>query len=123
MVVDIDRKIAGDKGEELVARQLQKQGFVILARNYTKRTGEIDLIAQQGDTVVFVEVKTRTKNIFDLTEVINGTKQRRIISAARSFIHEHKLHDYVLRFDVALIEQLEKEFITYIPNAFVADDW
>lgn len=115
------RKKAGDQGENLVAQLLQKQGFTILARNYTKRTGEIDLVAKRYDTVVFVEVKTRTKTIFDLTEVINKTKQRRIISAANSFIFEHNLHDYVLRFDVALIEQLDSGTITYIPNAFTQE--
>lgn len=122
MVACTVRRKAGDKGENLVAEFLQKQGYTLLARNYTKRTGEIDLIATRGEIVAFVEVKARTKTMFDLTEVINITKQRRIIAAARNFIFEHNLHDNILRFDVALIEQLDQGDITYIPNAFVCDE-
>lgn len=122
MVAPTEKRKAGDVGESLVAQFLQKQGFTILARNYTKRTGEIDLVARQRNLVVFVEVKTRTKTMFDLTEVINKTKQRRIISAAKSFILEHNLYEHILRFDVALIEQLEQGSITYIPNAFMHEE-
>lgn len=117
------KRTAGDAGEHLVADFLQKRGFVILARNYIRRTGEIDIVAQCKNIVIFVEVKTRTRSIFDLTEVINKTKQRRIISAAKNFIAERNLYEYVLRFDVALIECLDQGTINYIPNAFMHDEW
>ena len=117
------RKQRGDKGEQLVADFLETDGFRILARNYARRTGEVDLIAQRGQLVVFVEVKARTQSFFDLTEVINRSKQKRIIAAAKSFIMEHALYDYGYRFDVALIENLESKAITYIPNAFTQPEY
>lgn len=109
----------GDKGELLVARYLEQGGFTIVARNYVHPRGEVDLIAERGQLVIFVEVKARTHSFFDLTEVINQSKQRRIIAAAKSYIIEHTIYDKVCRFDVALIENLESGMISYIPNAFM----
>lgn len=117
------RKQRGDKGEQLVAQFLEADGFRVLARNYTRRTGEIDLVAQRGQMVVFVEVKARTQSFFDLTEVVNRAKQKRIIAAAKSFIIEHAVYNKGYRFDVALIENLESETITYIPNAFTEPEY
>lgn len=117
------RRQRGDKGEQLVAQYLEQDGFKIVARNYARRTGEVDLIAERDQLVVFVEVKTRTHNFFDLSEVINQSKQKRIISAAKNFIIEHKVHDKVCRFDVALIENLESGTISYIPNAFIEQEY
>jgi putative endonuclease len=122
MPMQLQAKKAGIVGEHLVAQFLKRRGFTILAFNYTKRTGEVDLIAQCHNLIAFVEVKTRTKLMFDLTEVINKTKQRRIISAAKIFIHEYSLYEHVLRFDIALIKHLDEGTITYIPNAFVCDE-
>ena len=102
---------------------LEQDGFKIVARNYARRTGEVDLIAERDQLVVFVEVKTRTHSFFDLTEVINQSKQKRIISAAKNFIIEHKVYDKVCRFDVALIENLESGTISYIPNAFIEPEY
>ena len=117
------RKQCGDKGEQLVAQFLEADGFRILARNYARRNGEIDLVAQRGQMIVFVEVKSRTQSSFDLTEVISRAKQKRVIAAAKSFIIGHRLYDNGYRFDVALIENLESEMITYIPNAFTEPEY
>lgn len=117
------RKQCGDKGEDLVARYIEKQGFTVVARNYTRRTGEIDLIAACGNIIAFVEVKTRSRSFFDLTELISEAKQKRILSAAKSFIIEQKLYDNVYRFDVALIDNLDNGDITYIPNAFTQQEY
>ena len=117
------RKQYGDKGEQLVARFLEADGFHILAHNYTRRTGEVDLIAERGELIVFVEVKARTQSFFDLTEVISRSKQRRIITAAKGFILAYAAYERVYRFDVALIENLESETITYIPNAFTEPEY
>ncbi len=117
------RKQCGDKGEQLVAQFLEADGYCILARNYARRNGEVDLVAQRGQMVVFVEVKARTQSSFDLTEVVSRAKQKRIIAAAKSFIIEHRVYDKGYRFDVALIENLESEAITYIPNAFTEPEY
>lgn len=112
------RKILGAKGEELVAKTLEKDGFTILERNYTQREGEIDIIAIKGDLIIFVEVKTRNKQLFDITEVVNFTKQRRIIATAKRYIMKRRFDNKIYRFDVACIENLEFGSISYIPNAF-----
>jgi putative endonuclease len=117
------RKQRGQHGEQLVAEYLQQDGFTILARNYTRRTGEIDLIAKCGNVIAFVEVKARTNGLFDLTELINKTKQRRIIKAAKCFIVEQSFDAMVYRFDVALIENLNEKTISYIPNAFTEQEY
>lgn len=123
MAVNNLRKERGAQGEQLVARYLEKDGFHVLARNYTHRRGEVDIIAEQGKFLVFVEVKTRMHSFFDLTEVVNQAKQKRIIIAAKNFIFEHAIYDKIYRFDVALIENLELGLISYIPNAFTEQEY
>lgn len=123
MVCADARKQRGQQGEQLVARYLQQEGFTILARNYARRTGEVDIIAQRGNIIAFVEVKARTSGLFDLTELINKTKQQRIIKAAKCFILARSLHEMIYRFDVALIENLNEGTISYIPNAFTEQEY
>lgn len=118
--MSMSRKICGAQGEDLVASTLEKDGFTILERNYTRREGEVDIIAKQDNLVIFVEVKTRNKQLFDITEVINLTKQRRIIAAAKRYILQHRLDNKIYRFDVACIDNLKSGSISYIPNAFNA---
>ncbi len=111
----------GDKGEERVASFLETQGFTIVARNYQKPYGEIDVIAQCDDLLVFVEVKTRTKELFDLSELITPSKQRKIIATAKAFISEYRHDDKVCRFDVALLEDNVDGKMSYIDNAFYGE--
>jgi putative endonuclease len=115
-------KLLGIAGENHVATFLKSQGFTILARNYTKKDGELDLVAQKKDLVVFVEVKTRAHNYFPLSAVITARKQRRVIKAAQHFIYDHNLYNKILRFDVALVIITDpaqtNASIEYIPNAF-----
>ncbi|NRB21393.1 YraN family protein [Candidatus Dependentiae bacterium] len=106
----------GNAGETLVAQQLISQGFTLLAKNYRRRTGEVDLIASKKDIIAFVEVKTRKNKYFDLSTVITRSKQRKIIMAAKEYLVRHDHYDKVCRFDVALVENGNQ--ITYIPNAF-----
>jgi putative endonuclease len=108
----------GRQGEDLVGKFLERQGFTIIARNYAKRDGEIDLIASKGDTLAFVEVKTRSKIYFDVSEVITPSKQRKIIMVAKEFIVRHGHDTKIGRFDVAFIETCADNAITYIENAF-----
>ncbi len=109
----------GKQGEDLIADRLCNEGFSILERNYTQQFGEIDIIAQKKDLIIFVEVKTRRNPLFDMAEIITPSKQKNILSVAKHFLANHTNAESECRFDVALIDHSnEKINITYIPNAF-----
>lgn len=116
------KKEWGEYGEEYVQATLEKKGFTLLARNYRKPCGEIDLVAQKGNLVVFVEVKLRTKHYFHTSEVIVPSKIKKIIRTARVFIATHRLSNSVFRFDVAIMERVGDDFrLKYIEDAFRED--
>lgn len=113
----------GQEGERLVAQYLEKEGYVILSKNYRKRFGEIDLIAQKNNTIAFVEVKWRNNPLIDPAELISPSKQKKIISVAKQFLSKHNHEEVVCQFDVALVEQNNNAInLQYIPNAFNAFD-
>ena len=113
----------GKEGELLVAQHLQKEGYKIIAQNYRKQFGEVDLIAQKDDTIVFVEVKWRHNPLIDSAELIGPSKQKKIIRVAKLFLSQHTQLECVCRFDVALIEQNNNSInLQYIPNAFTTFD-
>ncbi len=107
----------GAAGETRIAHHLEENGFSILKRNFTVRSGEVDIIACKNELVVFVEVKTRSHVYFNTSEVITRSKQKKIILAAKTFLTQHNFIAKVYRFDVALVEK-QSANITYIPNAF-----
>lgn len=112
-------RLLGDKGEDAVYAWLIKNKFTVVARNYQTRQGEVDLIAQKGDVIAFIEVKTRNTEYFPLAQTVTYTKQQRIIKASRHYIFTHQLQDKVFRFDVATVLIKNQEYsIEYIPNAF-----
>lgn len=115
----LTRKQKGQHAEQLVAKELESNGFTILALNYRKFFGEIDIIAQQKDLIVFVEVKTRTHNYVDPTELIIQSKQKKISLVAQEFIASQLNNlEATYRFDVALVEHNNTFTIRYIENAF-----
>lgn len=117
-----EKKVIGNHGEEVTARYLQEQGFYIRAMNYRKPYGEIDVIAQQKDLLIFVEVKTRKKNYFDASLLITPSKQKKIILVAKEYITKHKLYTTICRFDVSLVTpENDSHAICYIPNAFMGE--
>ena len=94
----------GKAGEDAVFDYLQEKGYRILARNYRKKGGEIDIIAQDGDTAVFVEVKTRKYGAMDSgTGAMTKSKMRRIIATSEEYMYEHKELDLYRRFDTAYV--------------------
>lgn len=109
------RKRVGQQGEDLVARSLEQQGFVIEQRNYRKPYGEIDIIARKKNLIVFVEVKRRIHAYFHLEELVTPSKQRKIIMVAKEYIAKNQLIEHDFRFDIAVIDGNE---LTYIENAF-----
>jgi putative endonuclease len=110
----------GNRGENLACEYLKRNGLKILEENYRTRWGEIDLIAREGDTLVFVEVKTRTQKRFGSPlEAVTTDKQRRIIRMAQTFLAEKRLGDIASRFDVIGIDLTNgSPRIDWIPNAF-----
>lgn len=114
-------KIVGQQGEAVVVSFLQNQGFKILAQNYQKFFGEIDIIAQRENIVSFIEVKTRNNPVVSMHELVTPVKQRKIILVAKTFIslQYNMPENTTYRFDVALVHLNDNDCnITYIPNAF-----
>src|SRR3990167_9689470 len=109
----------GKDGEQFVANYLVTQGYRILHHNYRHRQGEVDIIAKKNDTVAFVEVKWRKNPLIDPAEIINVSKQKKIVSVAKLFLSQHTNEDIVCRFDVALVEERNNVLsLRYIVNAF-----
>ena len=94
----------GKTGEDLACRELERRGYAIIARRYRSRLGEIDIVARDGGTLVFVEVKAREGRAFgDAAEAITGMKRRRIAALAVDYMMRHHLSDCRCRFDVVTI--------------------
>lgn len=118
-----NNRAAGKYGEELVAQYIRKKGFSILARNYRKRYGEIDLIAQNSTVLAFIEVKWRNNPYIDSAEIITSKKQQKIIAVAKEFLLTHTVTNLICRFDVALVEKKGNTTeIRYISNAFTSHE-
>ncbi|MFQ5465099.1 MAG: YraN family protein [Thermodesulfobacteriota bacterium] len=97
-------KIFGDRGEEIAARLLKKRGYRILERNYRCRYGEIDLVARDGRTIAFVEVKARRNTDFGAPADAVGNKKRlNMARASSNYLVERGLADHPARFDVVSI--------------------
>jgi putative endonuclease len=110
----------GKSGESFVTEWLRKKNFSILQKNYRKRCGEIDIIAQKDRTLAFVEVKTRQKNYFPTSSVVTRSKQKKIIRTAKRFIVEQNLYGNNFRFDVAIVikNSSTSTSLQYLPNAY-----
>src|SRR5262249_50865772 len=91
----------GKTGEDFAGRELKRRGYEILARRWRQRGGEIDIVARDGGTLVFVEVKARDGRAFGAAaEAVAGWKQRRIVQLGLEYIARHRLFDCPCRFDV-----------------------
>jgi putative endonuclease len=102
-MVDPRRRL-GNEGERVAEDFLRRQRYAILERNYRCRSGEIDLIALDGGTVVFVEVKTRTQSDFgNPLEAVDRRKQRRLQRAAQFYVRQHRLENRNARFDAVAV--------------------
>lgn len=100
---DVRRRL-GNRGEEAAARYLAGRGFRILERGYRARCGEIDLIAREGEDLVFVEVKTRhSLRCGDPLEAVTETKRRRILRAASLYLLSTGSWDSPCRFDLVAV--------------------
>lgn len=104
----------GAAAEALAARFLQERGLDVVARNYRCRGGEIDLIARDGATLVFVEVRLRSGNAFGgAAASITAGKRRRLAFAARHYLGRLKAEP-PCRFDAILLDALAPERIEWL---------
>ena len=102
---------AGNAAEEAAANFLARQGLEIVARNYRTRMGEIDLVARDGATLVFVEVRLRSSDRYGGgAESIGARKQRRIVAAARQYLSRLR-REPPCRFDVVTLDSGSPEWL------------
>ncbi len=114
-------KTLGARGEDAAAKFLKRNGFKILARNVQLSRYEIDIIAREGDTIAFVEVKTRTSDSIAVPEAnVDARKQRHIRRAAHTYIAKHGDDETYYRFDIAsvLLPENGPPAITLYRDAF-----
>jgi putative endonuclease len=120
----VPEKSLGQRGEAAAARFLKRLGYKIVARGDRSVGGELDLVAVDGRTVVFVEVKTRrSQDPGSPAEAVDGVKQRRLTRAAGVFLKRHGLLDYPARFDVVAVtwpDNRRRPQIEHFQNAFEA---
>lgn len=112
----------GKTGEDLACRELERRGYAILARRYRQRRGEIDIVARDGPTLVFVEVKTRDGRSFgEAAEAVTALKRQRIAELASNYVMRHHLTHCPCRFDVVSIHvEAGVPVVEVFQNAFDA---
>jgi putative endonuclease len=122
-VMSIARQKLGESGEDRAVGELTRRGYAILARRYRTRYGEIDIVAEDGDTIVFVEVKARATDEFGTAaEAVTDWKQRRLASMAVDYLARRHVTNRPCRFDVVAIAAMGSpdETLTVFPIAFLA---
>ncbi|NQT26340.1 YraN family protein [candidate division KSB1 bacterium] len=117
------RKQLGKRGEEIAAEFLQSKGYTIRDRNFQIREGELDLIVEVDDTLVFVEVKTvRSEAFGHPADKVDSRKQHRMILAAEAYLQKYEINDMDCRFDVIAIRiKTGNSIVEHIEDAFNAD--
>lgn len=116
------RQSLGKLGEDLACVELERRGYAILARRYRTRAGEIDIIARDGETIVFVEVKARDGNRFGgAAAAVVFRKQQRIAQMAADYLCRKRLHHRPCRFDVVTVDfDCEQPRIEVYTHAFAS---
>lgn len=114
-----DYKNRGNIGEEMAVAYLEKKGYMIYAKNYSNRYGEIDIIAIKGEFVAFVEVKTSLKksHYHRPSDRVNLEKKKHIVNTSEEFLKEKKWYDVFGRYDIIEVI-LEDNTINHFENAF-----
>ncbi|MDM1756056.1 MULTISPECIES: YraN family protein [Acinetobacter] len=130
------RQQLGEWAEQMALNVLEQHGFVLLYKNYYARCGEIDLIVQKANELIFVEVKARAKTEYGTAlEVITLAKQRKIVKTSLKFLQDHaEFQDFYYRFDVVcfdfhqeIAKNVQHDFskisydLQWIENAFTLD--
>ena len=116
-----DNLSVGERGENIAEAYLRGRGFAILEKNYRCKSGEVDIVARDGDTIVFVEVKTRRNLAYGPPQLaVTSFKQRQISRTALTWLAHHKKTNAIARFDVIaiLVPDQEVPHVEHIRNAF-----
>ena len=118
------RQQIGKRGEDLAAAYLEGQGMTILARNLRLGAHEIDILAREGETLVFVEVKTTRAASFGEPELwVDERKQRQMSEAADAYFFQQGIEEAECRFDVVAVTLAGSQpLIRHLPNAFWAEE-
>ncbi|MCP3142003.1 YraN family protein [Pyxidicoccus xibeiensis] len=116
------RREYGDAAEAAAVALLEADGWRVLARNWTCRYGELDIVAERGDTVCFVEVRMRSTAVWgDPSHTVSFAKQRRVVKAALHYLFANELGERMMRFDViSVVGRGERATVEHIPGAFDA---
>lgn len=119
----LDKQALGALGERHAARALRAKGFQLLEANYRRKQGELDLIARDGDTLVFVEVRTRTSSLHQTPlSSVDARKQEKIAHLARLYLRDRRLTECYCRFDVVEVYATPEgaiQQVNHIPGAFI----
>lgn len=111
----------GRRGESLAARELERRGYRILERRWRHKRGELDIVAQDGRTLVIVEVKTRRRaGVVRPVDAVDSKKQQKLVLLAEAYVRARRLSDARIRFDVVGVHLPEKgpKRVTVLKNAF-----
>jgi putative endonuclease len=114
------RILLGKTGEDLACTELERRGYEIVARRWRRRYGEIDIIARDGSTLVFIEVKARDSRAFgDGAEAVTFWKRRTIVQLAREYAASYRWTGKPCRFDVVTIHLDQgRPVVELFQNAF-----
>ena len=116
----------GQRGEKAAVRYLRKLGYTIVAHSARDKVGELDVVAVDGRTVVFVEVKTRTSDVAGHpVEAVDDDKQRRLTRLALRYLKRHDLLEQRWRFDIVAVTWPpghRKPIVEHVKNAFEPTD-
>jgi len=121
MTVLDPRKLFGQEGESAAEQYLRHKGYRIVARNLRSSVGELDLVAEDGQVLVFVEVKARRTDAFGgAIHAVHQRKQEKLIRLAAQYLARHHVKDRPCRFDVVLLQGMASGApqIEHIQNAF-----
>lgn len=112
----------GDRSEAIAVEHLRKLGYEIVARNYSCKTGEIDIVGKHNGELAFIEVRSKhSRNTYDPVYSVNRRKQVKIVRTAQYYIKTKRLDSMPFRFDVVTVVMTDPPTVDVIPNAFDAD--
>ncbi len=116
----MNKRDIGSQGEDAAIKALKKRGYTILERNHTTRFGEIDIVAEEGGFLVFVEVKKRnTAQFGDALSAVTRAKQQHMVRSALWYMKKHRCFDRRVRFDAV---GLDGEHVKIVKGAFMVED-
>lgn len=113
------KKLEGKESERFALNYLEREGYKILEKNYYKRFGEVDIIAEKDNEIIFFEIRSKRKKDFSPILTINKRKIERLKIMALSYLSEKGIFDKQIRFDIIGLIKNNKDFqIEHIKNAF-----